>query len=71
MPEERRQLFIRVFSKLKQQVLWKYETETMPDLPKNIKLSKWFPQQDVLGHKNARIFITHCGGGGTEEAIYQ
>lgn len=43
----------------------------MPDLPKNIKLSKWFPQQDVLGHKNARIFITHCGGGGTEEAIYQ
>jgi len=70
MPEAKRKMFIKVFGQLKQQVVWKWETETMPDLPKNVRLSKWLPQQDLLGHPNIRMFITHCGGGGTEEAIY-
>jgi glucuronosyltransferase len=70
MPEAKRKMFLNVFSKLKQQVIWKWESETMPDLPKNVKLSKWLPQQDLLGHPNIKMFITHCGGGGTEEAIY-
>jgi glucuronosyltransferase len=39
-------------------------------LPPNVKLSKWLPQQDVLGHKNIRLFITHGGLGGTTESIY-
>lgn len=42
----------------------------MADLPKNVKLSKWLPQQDLLGHKDIRLFITHCGGGSFEESIY-
>jgi len=50
MPESKRKALLAVFSKLKQKVLWKWETEEMPDLPKNVKLSKWLPQQDVLGH---------------------
>ena len=70
MPEKYRQIFIRTFAKLKQRVLWKWETETMADLPPNVKLSKWLPQQDVLGHKNIRLFITHGGHGGTTEALY-
>ncbi|CAL8089908.1 unnamed protein product [Orchesella dallaii] len=70
MPEAKRKMILSVFSKLKQQVLWKWESETMPDLPKNVKLSKWLPQQDLLGHKDIKMFITHCGGGSTEESIY-
>lgn len=70
MPEEKRKLFFNVFAKLKHQVLWKWETEKMSNLPSNVMLSKWFPQQDLLGHKDIKIFITHCGGGSTEEAIY-
>lgn len=70
MPEEKRKMILKVFSKLKQQVIWKWETETMPDLPRNVKLIKWAPQQDLLGHKDIKLFITHCGGGSTEEAIY-
>lgn len=70
MPEEYRKVFLQTFAKLKQRVLWKWETETMDDLPKNVKLSKWLPQQDVLGHKNIRLFITHGGHGSTQEAIY-
>lgn len=49
MPESTRKVFLNVFSRLKQRVIWKWETEEMPDLPKNVKLSKWLPQQDVLG----------------------
>ncbi|ODM87622.1 2-hydroxyacylsphingosine 1-beta-galactosyltransferase, partial [Orchesella cincta] len=48
MPENYRKVFINVFARLKQRVIWKWETETMPDLPPNVKLSKWLPQQDVL-----------------------
>lgn len=70
MPESKRKMLLNVFSKLKQQVLWKWESESMPNLPANVKLSKWLPQQDLLGHKEIKMFITHCGGGSTEEAIY-
>jgi glucuronosyltransferase len=70
MPEHVRQVFVKVFSKLKQRVLWKYETEEMPDLPKNVKLGKWLPQQDILAHPNIKIFITHGGLLSTQEASY-
>ncbi|KAJ6630489.1 UDP-glucuronosyltransferase 2B10, partial [Pseudolycoriella hygida] len=70
MPESYRKLFLNVFSKLKQRVIWKWETEQMDGLPSNVRLSKWLPQQDVLGHKNIKLFITHGGHGSTTEALY-
>lgn len=30
----------------------------------------WIPQNDLLGHKNTKLFITHCGSGGQFEALY-
>lgn len=38
MSDAKRKVFLNVFSKLQQQVIWKWETETMPALPKNVKL---------------------------------
>lgn len=38
-----------VFRQLPQRVLWKWEGEDMPDLPLNVKLARWLPQQDLLG----------------------
>lgn len=70
MPERHRKIFLNTFAKLKQKVLWKWETEHMDDPPKNVKLSKWVPQQDVLGHPNIKAFITHGGFGGTTESVY-
>ena len=70
MPESYRLMFLNVFSKLKQRVLWKWETEQMDGLPPNVKLSKWIPQPDVLGDSRCRLFITHGGHGGTTEAMY-
>jgi hypothetical protein len=49
MPESKRNAFLKVFSKLKQQVLWKWETDTLPGQPRNVKLGKWLPQSDILG----------------------
>ena len=69
MPEETKNKFLKVFSKLKQRVIWKWEGE-MTGLSPNVRISKWLPQQDILGHKNIRVFITHGGLLSTQEAIY-
>lgn len=69
MSEERRQMFLNVFERLKQKVLWKWESDTMEGAPSNLKLSKWLPQQDILGHKNTKLFITHGGQSSTQESL--
>ncbi|ODN03640.1 UDP-glucuronosyltransferase 2B14 [Orchesella cincta] len=70
MPEEMRKTFLRVFAKIKQKVIWKWETESMPDTPPNVKISKWLPQQDILGHPNIKLFMTHGGLLSVQEAVY-
>jgi glucuronosyltransferase len=59
-----------VFSKLDKRILWKWETEAMKRKPDNVMLKKWLPQQDVLGHPNVELFVTHAGFGSILEAIY-
>jgi hypothetical protein len=49
MPENVRKAFVEAFSKLEQKVLWKWETDSLPGQPNNVKLGKWLPQSDVLG----------------------
>ncbi|KAJ8954686.1 hypothetical protein NQ318_011378 [Aromia moschata] len=59
-----------VFSKLKEKVLWKWEDDVLPGQPPNVKLGKWFPQQDILAHPNVKVFITHGGLLSTTETVY-
>ncbi|XP_018024141.1 UDP-glucosyltransferase 2 [Hyalella azteca] len=70
MPEKFRQVFVKVFSTLPQRVIWKWDEASMPGLPPNVKLAKWLPQQDILGHPKVHLFITHGGLFSTLEAIY-
>jgi glucuronosyltransferase len=49
MPAERLAAFMTAFSEIPQRVLWKWESDTFPGQPANIKLGKWLPQQDILG----------------------
>lgn len=47
-PQETKEAILKVFSRLKQKVLWKFETD-LPGKPDNVKTMSWIPQQDVLG----------------------
>ncbi|KAF2890130.1 hypothetical protein ILUMI_16043, partial [Ignelater luminosus] len=70
LPKEKRDVILKVLSKLKQKVLWKWEDETLSGKPSNVKISKWLPQQDILAHPNIKLFITHGGLLSTIETIY-
>ncbi|XP_069158014.1 UDP-glycosyltransferase UGT5-like [Procambarus clarkii] len=70
MPKKYRRVLVEVFGSLEQRVLWKWDEDTMEDLPSNVRLAKWLPQQDVLGHPRLRLFITHGGLLSTHEATY-
>lgn len=67
---EKRNVFLKTFSKLKQKVLWKWEADELPNRPRNVKTEKWLPQQDILAHPNIKLFITHGGLLSLTEAIY-
>ncbi|NWU89575.1 UD11 glucuronosyltransferase, partial [Upupa epops] len=54
---------------VKQTVLWRYTGEAPSNLPKNVKLVKWLPQNDLLAHPKTRAFITHGGSHGVYEGI--
>jgi len=41
-----------------------------PGLPNNVKVVSWVPQISLLAHPNTKIFITHGGLGGLQEALY-
>jgi len=49
-PPEKRDAFIQAFSELPQKVLWKWEGDTLPGQPTNVKVVQWIPQMDVLGN---------------------
>ncbi|XP_068186138.1 UDP-glucuronosyltransferase-like isoform X1 [Antennarius striatus] len=69
MPEKMTKQFFDAFHQIPQRVVWRY-TEVRPgDTPKNVKLMKWLPQNDLLAHPKAKVFITHGGNHGIYESI--
>ncbi|XP_065158180.1 UDP-glycosyltransferase UGT5 isoform X2 [Atheta coriaria] len=71
MPEYLRRMFLYVFRQLPQRVLWKWEADDqMPDLPDNVMLGQWLPQQDILGHPKIKAFVTHGGLLSMFETVY-
>lgn len=52
MPEKMVKIFIQVFSRIPQQIFWKWERSSvlMEKLPANVKILEWLPQQDLLGN---------------------
>ncbi|CAH0402439.1 unnamed protein product [Chilo suppressalis] len=60
---------LRVFGKLKQTVIWKFEDD-LPNVPANVKILKWAPQPSILAHPNCLLFITHGGQLSSTESIH-
>ncbi|XP_072013472.1 UDP-glucuronosyltransferase 2C1-like [Amphiura filiformis] len=70
-PETR--IITSVLSKLPQRVVWKHDGPMPPNLGTNntnIKTMKWLPQNDLLGHPKARLYLAHGGLNGIYESIY-
>lgn len=56
LPDEKKQILLDAFSELPFRFLWKYEDKSRVVLPKNVKIEKWIPQQDVLS-KNVAMEV--------------
>ncbi|XP_018013129.1 UDP-glycosyltransferase UGT5-like [Hyalella azteca] len=69
IPPDAMNVIISVFAKLPYKVIWKYEEE-LSDIGPHVFIKKWMPQQDILAHPNVKVFISHCGLLGSQEAIY-
>lgn len=72
MPENVRRIFLSTFARLPQRVIWKWEDtgKLVGNVPANVRLMSWLPQQDLLGHHKNRLFITHGGLFSNQEAVY-
>jgi len=71
MPKKYLNALMKAFARLPQRVVWKWDSDTKPDdLPANVLMATWLPQQDLLGHEKARLFITHGGLLGMQESTY-
>ena len=67
-------LFV-LFEALNLPVVFKLSVEHLKEplksrLPKKVLLMERIPQNDLLGHPNARLFITHAGSNGYAEGLY-
>lgn len=71
MPKDKLKAFFEVFRNLKQKVLWKFEDESMTNVPRNVMVRKWLPQSDILAHPKVVLFITHGGMFGSQEGIFR
>ena len=70
MTEEKRKAFITAFKGLKHRIIWKWDLAASEDIPENVLVRDWLPQQDLLAHPNLRVFVTHGGLLSVMEAIY-
>ena len=72
LPPATRDIFARVFARIPQRVLWKYEDERgIPNLSSNVRLFRWLPPyMDLLAHPKIRLIMTHGGLFSNQEAVY-
>lgn len=62
MPLTAHRMFLDALGRLPQRVLWKQDVEqNITDIPSNVRVYKWLPQQDLLGHPKIKVFVTHGG----------
>lgn len=70
LPHQVTEAIAAAFAELPQKVVWKFAGEKPSALGNNTMLTKWIPQNDLLGHPKTRAFVAHGGTNGMYEAIY-
>ena len=66
---EQKAALLSALGQLKEKVLMKWESDEMEGKPDNMIVRKFLPQQDLLGHPNTKLFITHAGYLSFEESL--
>ena len=59
IPKTEQRKWLEAFAGLPYKVIWKQNE--IKDLPPNVKLFNWLPQQSIFQHPNFKLFITHGG----------
>ena len=67
---EQQKMFKATFKELGTPVIWKWDSDDLTDMPENVMVSKWLPQNDLLAHPNLRAFVTHGGLLSTQESLF-
>jgi glucuronosyltransferase len=70
MPDRFVRRLMDAFRQLNQTVVARIYVPDGFDVPKNVKLMKWLPQNYLLGNGKTRLFVTHCGSHGQYEALF-
>lgn len=75
LPKDFRRLFLSVFARLPQRIVWKWEDQSKLGngeelIPSNVKTISWLPQKELLSHRNARLFISHGGLLSKQETVF-
>lgn len=51
--------------------LWKIDTSKLSlEIPKNVFIRKWLPQNDILSDNRTKLFMSHAGGLSSQECIW-
>nr|XP_055048390.1 UDP-glucuronosyltransferase 2A1-like [Misgurnus anguillicaudatus] len=70
LPQDITEEIAAAFAKLPQKIIWRHIGPRPVNIGNNTLLVEWLPQNDLLGHPHTKVFITHGGTNGIQEAIY-
>ncbi|CAH1389503.1 unnamed protein product [Nezara viridula] len=63
--------FLKIFENRPQRVIIKWEKEVEhSEMLQNVRTGNWFPQRDILAHKNCILFVTHGGFLSLTESLF-
>ncbi|KAM4592761.1 UDP-glucuronosyltransferase 2B17-like [Odontesthes bonariensis] len=70
LPRDLAEEVAAALANIPQKVIWRYKGDRPASLGNNTLLVDWMPQNDLLGHPNIKLFVSHGGTNGIYEAIY-
>ncbi|XP_051545128.1 UDP-glucuronosyltransferase 2C1-like [Myxocyprinus asiaticus] len=70
LPQDITEEIAAAFAQVPQKIIWRHTGSRPVNIGNNTLLVDWLPQNDLLGHPQTKVFVTHGGTNGIQEAIY-